>query len=149
MKWSLHRKKAIEVIDKDVALAKHNKGIGYTVVLSEMGIITNVIEVEKEGVVVRFMNEDIETYLLYGFQRCGETDIFLNMVYYYNYQNSQEIENIFFNFKENGEMAIERRNLITGELEEKEAIVDVSCNWERFPEFGDYLKLVLLHRKLY
>ena len=42
---------------------------------------------------------------------------------------------------------MEKRDLLSGEIEEREAVVDVSCNWEDFPKFGDYSRLLILERK--
>ncbi len=74
--------------------------------------------------------------------------MFLNAVYYYNYQNGKETENFFYNFKESGEMIAERRALVAGNVEAKENLVDVSCNWEKYPEFGKYSRLTILERDL-
>lgn len=52
-----------------------------------------------------------------------------------------------FGFKQNGELYMEKRDLLSGEIEEREAVVDVSCNWEDFPKFGDYSRLLILERK--
>ncbi len=147
MKWSLHKKRPIEVISQSTAFAKHCEGNRYTVVLSEKGVVNNVIELDKDGIIVRFMDEKERTYLLYGFRRKNQEEIFLNTVYYYNYENEKEIENIFYNFQENGEMFIERRDLVTGNIEERESIVNVSCNWEKYPEFGEYSRLIILERE--
>ncbi len=119
MKWSLHKKRPIEVISQSTAFAKHCEGNRYTVVLSEKGVVNNVIELDKDGIIVRFMDEKERTYLLYGFRRKNQEEIFLNTVYYYNYENEKEIENIFYK----------------------------SCNWEKYPEFGEYSRLIILERE--
>lgn len=147
-KWSLHRKRPLEVLDSDVAYKRHCDGQRYTAVLSENGIVNYVIEVDEGGVIVRFMNNDTQTYLLYGFRRKNEDDIFMNTVYYYEYQDGKQTEHMIFNFKENGELYMEKRNMITGDVDARESIVDVTCNWEKFPHFGDYSKLIVLEREL-
>ena len=86
-------------MDQRTAFVKHCEGNRYTAVLSEKDAVKNVIEVDKDGVIVRFMDENEQTYLLYGFRRKSEEEMFLNAVYYYNYQNGKETENIFYNFK--------------------------------------------------
>lgn len=42
---------------------------------------------------------------------------------------------------------MEKRDLLSGEIEEREVVVDVSCNWDDFPDFGDYTKLLILERE--
>lgn len=135
-------------MDQGTAFVKCCEGNRYTAVLSEKDAVKNVIEIHKDGVIVRFMDENEQTYLLYGFRRKSEEEMFLNTVYYYNYQNGKETENIFYNFKESGEMIAERKDLITENAEAKENLVDVSCNWEKHPEFGEYSRLTILERDL-
>ena len=40
-----------------------------------------------------------------------------------------------------------RRNNEIKVVEEREANVNVSCNWEEYPEFGDYSRLIILERE--
>ena len=52
-----------------------------------------------------------------------------------------------FNFKDTGELFMARRNNEIKIVEEREANVNVSCNWEEYPEFGDYSRLIILERE--
>lgn len=94
------------------------------------------------------MNENTERYLTYAFNRKSEKDIFLNAAYFYNYHNEIQTEIMVFSFNEDGELYMEKRDLINGEVETRESIVDVSCNWEKYPEFGEYSRLIVLEREL-
>lgn len=71
----------------------------------------------------------------------------INAAYYHSYEAEKEIELMVFGFKQNGELYMEKRDLLSGEIEEREAVVDVSCNWEDFPKFGDYSRLLILERE--
>lgn len=37
--------------------------------------------------------------------------------------------------------------LTLNEAEERESLVDVSCNWDKFPDFGKYSNLIVEERK--
>ena len=43
-----------------------------------------------------------------------------------------------------GCIAMEKRDFKTGSVEEQETEDDVSRDWDSYPEFGDYLHLLLL-----
>ena len=44
------------------------------------------------------------------------------------------------------EKFMERRNIEAKKVEEREAVVDVSSNWEEYPEFGNYCSLIRVER---
>ena len=90
-------------------------------------------------------NENLENYLFYGFV-VKEGKLFLNTVYHYTYVNGEKLEHTLFNFNENGEMYIERRNLKTNEIEEREGVVDVTSNWEECPKIGHYSGVIKKER---
>ena len=95
------------------------------------------------------MNENCEKYLTYAFHREKEDDLFLNAVYYHDYdENNIETQILIFGFETTGQLFMEKRNLLTGDVEEREAKVDISCNWEKFPKFGDYDSLIKKEREL-
>lgn len=95
---------------------------------------------------VNFINDSQVRYLTYAFHRERNDDIFLNAAYYHNYEEGVEKELTIFGFKTNGELLMEKRNLLSGDMEEKESRVDVSGNWDKYPEFGDYFRLLQLER---
>lgn len=144
--WSLFYKKPLEIWDTDTALKCHNIGKSYSVLIYEEDILTNVIGLDKDGAVVRFYDKDMNVFLLYGFCRKDNNKLFLNGAYHYLYKDGTKIEQTIFNFKDTGELFIERRNIEANSVEEKEAIVDISSNWEEYPEFGNYCSLIRVER---
>lgn len=146
-KWWLQKKCPIDILDVKTAKQNHLKGEGYTAVLSRDGIIEYIIEISEKDIFVRFMNENKERYLTYAFNRKSKKDIFLNAAYFYNYNDAIQTEMMVFSFNEEGELYMEKRNLINGDVETRESIVDVSCNWEKYPEFGEYSGLAVLERE--
>lgn len=147
-KWWFAKKKPIEILDETTAHNNHIHGKGYSVVMSQNDIICCILEISLNDVFVNFMNEDGEKYLTYAFHREKEEKIFLNAAYYHNYEDNKETEMLIFGFNLNGELCIEKRNLVNGDVEERESIVDVSCNWDMYPKFGDYSRLIVLEREL-
>lgn len=146
-KWWFPRKKPIEILNEETARSSHLKGEEYTAVLKQNDIFSHIIEISKKDVFVHFMDDNGMNYITYAFHK-EEERLFMNAAYYHNYENEKEIELMVFSFKKDGELCMEKRNLISGEVDEREAVVDVSCNWDVFPEFGNYSRLLVLERKM-
>ena len=144
--WSLFKKQPHCIISESEAKNKHINGESYVAVIYEAEKIKNVIEIDKVSLTVRFYNENQENYLLYGFAKKG-VKLFLNAAYHYLYDNGEKIEMTLFNFKETGELFMERSNNASEEVEQRDAIVDVVCNWEVFPQFGEYQGVIKVERE--
>ena len=144
--WFRFKKVPQNMLQEDIAQQYHMDGKPYVVVVSDAGITTHVIEVSKNSVHVIFMDEQEDDYLSYDFQR-KKDDVFLSAAYYHVYEEHELIENVMFSFHENGELIMSKWNKKSGELEESEAMVDVSCNWDKYPEFGEYLNLMQKERE--
>lgn len=144
--WSLFKKQPHNILSEQDAKEKFIREGTYVAVLYENDNVKNVIEIDEMSLTVRFYNDKLENYLLYGFVKKNDK-LFLNMAYHYTYLNDKKVEHILFNFKENGEMFTEKKDYISGDVEERKGIVDVSCNWDTFPEFGDYLGIIRVERE--
>lgn len=145
--WFRYKKIPRNPLEEEVAQQYHGKGKPYVAVVSEGGSITHVIEVGKTSVHVLFMDLQGDNYLSYDFQRKNEDDVFLSAAYYYEYEVHEMVENIMFSFHENGELIMAKWDSKTGNLEESEAMVDVACNWDKYPEFGEYSRLLQEERE--
>ncbi|KWX80753.1 hypothetical protein AML91_00355 [Paenibacillus jilunlii] len=55
--------------------------------------------------------------------------------------DGQPFSTMIFGFKENGYIAMEKRDFSTGKVLERESQGSVDNNWTVVPEFGDYLYL--------
>lgn len=118
----------------------------YVVVIYEAEDVINVIEIDENSLTVRFYNDKFENYLLYGFVK-KDNRLFLNTAYHYLYNNGEEVEQTLFNFKDTGELFMERSNNVSKKVEQRKAVVDVTCNWEEFPQFGNYFGIIRIERE--
>lgn len=144
--WALFGKEPHCIINESEAEDKHKNGESYVAVVYEKEKVINVITNNKTSLTVRFYNDNQENYLLYGFVK-RENKLFLNLAYHYLYDNGEEVETTLFKFKETGELFIERRNNVSGEVEQREDVVDVTCNWEEIPQFGEYQEVLKVERE--
>ena len=147
-KWWFPRKRPIEILEEEIAHNNHLQGEEYTAVLSQNGLIKYILEISKNDVFVNFMDSDVRKYLTYAFHRETDDDIFLNVDYYHRYEREKETELIIFSFEKSGRMNIEKQNLVNGYLDTKETFTEVACNWDKFPEFGNYSSLIVEEREL-
>lgn len=137
-KWWLKKRCPVGIYKVEEAYKRHTNGEPYSVVITENNVVKYVLDILKNCVIVRFMNEKILPYLIYEFQVVDKEDIFLKTASYYEYNTEKKEESIIFNFKKNGKIVIERRNFKTNEVEEKEITDDVNGNWDKYPGFGEY-----------
>lgn len=150
-KWWLKNNEPIGgYIDAETARKKHMAREDYVAVIKENDDIKYIVEFLNKWICVRFINDDGNMYLFYSFKPAEEDNIFLKGACYYGFENGndEETEMIGFNFSENGEIFMEKNNYITGETIEKESVDDVSCNWDKYPEFGHYENLLVKEREL-
>lgn len=140
--------KPIDVLEEADARKRHIAGEEYAAVCSEDGDMKYVVEILPNCIFVKFLDETKNMHLFYLFHRKNKKDLFLSSVYYYGYTSggTKETEIITFRFWENGKLCMEREDRINGEVEERESVVDVSCNWDQFPEFGKYEHLLAKER---
>jgi len=142
-KWFIREKKAINELSYEEAKEKHLKKEPYTVLVKDDNIIKYIIDIASRFILVNFMNDRLRPYLIYEFHVKENNKIFLKMASYYEYNEDEErTESILFNFSENGKIAMERRNLTNQEMEERDLDYSVDCNWDEFPDFGNYERLL-------
>ena len=148
-KWWYPRKRAINLLTKEQAEKYHLAKKPYSVIVTEGETIEYILEISENDIFVGFMNENCEKYLTYAFHREKDDDLFLNAVCYHDYDDDNKLKAmLIFGFKTNGQLFMEKQNLLTGDVEEREANVDITCNWEKFPKFGEYDSLIKKEREL-
>ena len=143
-KWSITGKKPWNIIDSKKAQECHNNKISYSVLIKERGRITHVIEVGNKFIAVDFMTDFLKPYLCYIFDVKDNNKLFLKSAYFTEHDNKtkESLIKIFFRFTENGYTVMERINIQTGESEERESQGEVDSNWDIFPDFGKYERIL-------
>ena len=141
--WSDIKKKPWNILDEHTAYTHHQKREPYTAVLTKDDKPKYVINVTKEWVSVGFYDDLIRKYLNYDFEVISDSKIFLRTAMYWEYddETDTEVSNLILGFREDGYIAMEKRDLKDGSVEERETSDTLEKNWDVFPEFGQYLHL--------
>lgn len=146
-KWWQKKKKIVDEINIDEAMRIDENGENYTAIIWNEKNIYAVIDVTKNCYFVRFLDELQNQYLVYEFQKKENGKVFLKGATHFEY--NEEILSILyvFNFEENGELFMEKTDVINGITEQKEDVVDVSTNWDICPCFGEYEHILRKERR--
>jgi len=148
-KWSILKKGPWNLIDKAKARENHTGRIPYTAIIQDnYDNVTHVIEITDKYLLVNFMNKFTSPYLCYNFIVKDSDNIFLSAAYCTSYDEKSNRELLLMNvsFKENGDVVMERRDLVTGDVDERENKMDPKRNWDKYPEFGSYNHLLVEER---
>ncbi|MBL0385771.1 hypothetical protein JJB07_03835 [Tumebacillus sp. ITR2] len=142
-KWSSIRKKPWNILDESSAKLHHSKRESYTAVYCEGDKPKYIVNLTDSWVSVSFLDELLRKYLHYDFEVQAGDDLFLKTVMFWEYEGETDVETdtLILGYQSNGHIVMEKRNLKTGEVEEREAVDDVAKNWEKYPDFGDYMSL--------
>lgn len=98
---------------------------------------------------VEFFDAQQRNYLLYCFiEREQKGRFFLCRTQHsvYDGDSCRLLEASTFYFQEDGRLLIEDRNYVEKTVSESESVIDVSANWEPYPEFGKYEGLMAIER---
>ncbi|SUX76933.1 Uncharacterised protein [Priestia megaterium] len=141
--WSDIKKKPWNILDDRTAYTNHQKHEPYTAVLMEDEKPKYTINVTNEWVSVGFYDDLIRKYLNYDFEVMSEGKIFLRTAIYWEYddETDTEVSSLILGFREDGYIAMEKRDLKNGSVEERETNDTLEGNWDAFPEFGQYIHL--------
>ncbi|MBJ8007443.1 MULTISPECIES: hypothetical protein [Bacillus cereus group] len=141
--WSDTKKKPWNIIDECKAYLCHQNHEPYTAMLTEGEKVKYVINVTKDWVSVGFYDGLVRKYLNYDFEVINDNRIFLRTAMYWEYDDATEKENtrLILNFRENGYTVMEKMDVNTGLVEEREVHDNLENNWDVFPEFAQYFQL--------
>ena len=140
-RWWIKKKKAVDILTEEEAKSRHDTGKVYTAVITSDDKIAYVIDILKDYIILRYMDENINPYLIYEFHKVCENDIFLKGITYFGYEGEGE-ESYIFNFSTDGTVSMERKDNISNTMEERVTTCDVSEQYGTFPEFGQYEDLL-------
>lgn len=150
------RKDKDEKLLEEVALEAHRNEWVYYVTIYKNDSPFCFLEINKGFYRVCFLDEYARKYLSYDF-----TDNFVNIkpdklflshvvIWGFDRNTDKVIKTTSYSFNPNGVLRITERNLLTNEQIDREAQnkIDTTANWEDYPEFGEYDKLIQIERGL-
>ena len=153
-KWSRDRKRPHNVISEAEAWRQHKRGELYTAVLRIENRPTCFLEFSAfRSVCVEFLDPALRTYFHYSFQEMRPNELFISSSTRPEFPNDFDPPDraTVLHFKTDGHLLIVRFKAnpdgIGSKLVGQETrIVDVTRNWEAYPEFGDYEGLSTIDR---
>jgi hypothetical protein len=148
--WFRAKKIAVKPLTEFAALERHQAGKLYTVLVGDPLKPTCFIEVVGENgfVGVEFLDSSLRSELAYGFQRLPDGRMFLSTAIIRKAfdETGKVISAETFHFKPEG--TVELRVIDISDDSEKigHKNLDVSANFESWPEFGNYDHLIQRER---
>lgn len=141
--WSDIKKKPWNILDGCTAHSHHQEHKPYTAILTEDEKPKFIVNVTNKWVTVSFYDDLTRKYLNYDFEVMSDGKIFLRTAMYWEYddETDKEVSSLILGFREDGYIAMEKRDFKNDLVEERETSDTIRSNWEVFPEFGQYLHL--------
>jgi len=142
--WFRAKKFAPEMWDEAKARAAHSKRQLYTALLGSASAPSCFVEVTGNSIGVGFLDALLREYLSYNFQERQPGKLFLSMATHRKFDGDSDkvTWGVTYFFDENGHVAIQEQDLIADEDADAfisaETFLDVSANWEPYPQFGEY-----------
>ncbi len=157
-KWAFSHREAIGLLTPKQALALHQKGKCYSILVDSNTRPSCVVDVfehkdnKLKFIDVSFLDGLLRRYLIYSFRENETGRLFLRQISYWEYQGATDeglstttqltgsdgiakVSKWFYD--ENGQMILETFNIK----------VDLAPMYCDFPEFGEYDDLIRLERK--
>jgi hypothetical protein len=156
VQWFRAKKRPTESLTESQARKRHARGQLYTALVGDFNRPSCFLEFSAyRSVAVEFLDQALRRCLDYSFQEEAPNQLFLSSVRIPEFPNEvdEPIRATVYYFKTNGHVAIVRYEAhadgvgsrIVGREERQ---VDVTNNWEPFPEFGQYEGLARMNRDI-
>lgn len=129
-------------------MVRHRTSAPYVATLTIDGA-KRVVDIAGDWVSVLFFDEQDRNFLRYDFKRVEPERLFLSLAVHLAYTDEEHRPgtSLTFAFKPDGAIVIERRNMASGEVEEKDSQGDLRSNWEAYPAFGQYSSVCRVNRE--
>ena len=154
-----------KVIDENLlleaAILAHEKSQIYYVIIYENEKPYCHLEINKGFYRVNFLDQYYRTYMAYTFlgkddiaewRKSYDNRLFLETIVFWEFEGNTDkmVKITDYIFKPDGSFHITERDLITNEQIDSEAKnkIDVTANWEEYPEFGKYDSLIQKDRNV-
>ena len=148
-KWFRAEKEPIDLWDEQTARKAHEEKKPFTVIASVEEKPVGFLEVYYKHYYVGFLDEALREFVGYTFQPC-EGKLFLTMAIHREYEGDSDsvIHCSSYFFESDGHLEVEDDDLLAKTASTRTGNVDVSSNWENFPEFGKYASIFRMERDI-
>ncbi|MFD0708849.1 hypothetical protein [Photorhabdus akhurstii] len=156
-KWSHFYRDSLDFLSEKDAYKRHLAGKPYSVLVGSSSAPSHVIEITKtKSVHVDFLDAQLKEYISYQFQPIKNGKLFLSMAVYREFAEKEGEGAGYLNvshgetylFKEDGKVTIMKEIFNPYSFKESTSIgaIDLSGNYDEFPEFGKYELLLRKER---
>ena len=139
--WFSAKKRPTVLWDEEQARAAHDNRTVYTALVGGLERPTRVVVVSDHFVAVDFLDEHLREVLCYQFSEYEPGKIFLKTAIYREFDGDTDrvLTGSSYRFDQEGYVKIWRESFDPHLLEETDrSSMDVSGNFDRYPDFGDY-----------
>ena len=150
-KWSRSYKEAIKPLTEAQARKRHEKkGALYTALLGDDPIRPRAFVeiVSGDSIQVDFLDKEFRSSASYQFIQQPDGRLFMVMAVFRQF-DSETMKNVFghsLHFKPDGYVLSIEEDFRTNTQTRQEKTMDVSLNWEPYPEFGRYESIARFDR---
>ena len=143
-RWHRYAKEPVGPLTEGAARTLHADGEPYTVVVGDPVRPSCFVEVASDFYGVSFLDDHGREYLMYTFEEAEQERVFLKEATHREYagDSSSVAKGTVYRFWPDGRVMIERSEPPFQRAQVSESHADVSRNWERKPEFGQYEQLI-------
>lgn len=137
-------------MDEATIKRKHIAGEPYVALIGLTSTPFCLIEVTpNQGMIgVGFLDQQQREDLTYPFQKTTDDQIFLNMATHREFEtDTNKVTNgTCYIFSEGGNVVIRKEAFSPPVVEEATSILEPRNNYEKYPSFGDYSRLIVVDR---
>ena len=148
--WFWAKKRPTVLWTEKQAKQAHEKGLTYTVVVKSGVRLFAVIDVAKSTnfVGVVFLDDLLRSYLSYDFKLVETELLFLSMVTHCDFEGDKNQVKFgsSYIFHSDGRLIIRNQSFFPASIEEVNSSVDITNNYETYPNFGEYEHLFKIER---
>ena len=148
--WSLHYKQAVDIWPEKKARTAHEGRKPYTVLIHSAERPSCVLSVGKDFVNVSFMDAHLRDWCYYFFSEVEPGLLFISQAVTCEYVGDSDdvSRGAFYRFGRAGDMLVKRQSYYPHNVEQVHSVVDVSNNYSKVPDFGEYEDLIRFQRDI-
>lgn len=148
--WFRAKKRPTELWANEIAREAHDAGRPYDVLVDSIEKPFCFVTVTRGFVGVNFLDKHLRVSLDYGFSELEPGTLFLKDATHREFEGAKDaaVKGTTYHFETDGLARVTRRDMRLGVQDISEMIVDVSANYERWPEFGCYAHLITVERAI-